>query len=102
MSPSGIDSYNWGLNVSLRNLHRTAVDSFLSAASQYPTTDDQPTITGFLSWLSLMEAHDALNAVEPTAAADALNIITVHASEGLESDAGAVRSLVVKAFTTAT
>src|SRR5699024_11424559 len=53
-----------------------------------------------LSWLSLMEAHDALNAVEPTAAADAINIMTVHASKGLEFDAVAVPSLVVKDFPT--
>ena len=100
MAETGIDSDIWGLNDSLRNLHRSAVDSFLSAASQYATTDDQPTITGFLSWLSLMEAHDALNAVEPTAAADAINIMTVHASKGLEFDAVAVPSLVVKDFPT--
>src|SRR5699024_1034444 len=49
MAETGIDSDIWGLNGSLRNLHRSAVDSFLSAASQYATTDDQPTITGFLS-----------------------------------------------------
>src|SRR5699024_358359 len=100
MAETGIDSDIWGLNDSLRNLHRSAVDSCLSAASQYATTDDQPTITGFLSWLSLMEAHDALNAVEPTAAADAINIMTVHASKGLEFDAVAVPSLVVKDFPT--
>ncbi|WP_209373642.1 ATP-dependent helicase [Brevibacterium renqingii] len=100
MSETGIDSDIWGLSGSLRNLHRSAVDSFLSAASQYSATDDRPSIAGFLSWLSLMEAHDALNTVEPTAAADAINIMTVHASKGLEFDAVAVPSLVVKDFPT--
>ncbi|GAA1503001.1 ATP-dependent helicase [Brevibacterium permense] len=100
MSETGIDSDIWGLSDSLRNLHRASVDSFLSAASQYSATDDKPSITGFLSWLSLMEAHDALSVAEPTTAADAINIMTVHASKGLEFDAVAVPSLVVKDFPT--
>ena len=100
MSETGIDSDIWGLSDSLRNLHRASVDAFLSAASQYSATDDKPSITGFLSWLSLMEAHDALSVAEPTTAADAINIMTVHASKGLEFDAVAVPSLVVKDFPT--
>ena len=100
MSETGIDSDIWGLSDSLRNLHRASVDAFLSAASQYSATDDKPSIIGFLSWLSLMEAHDALSVAEPTTAADAINIMTVHASKGLEFDAVAVPSLVVKDFPT--
>ena len=100
MSETGIDSDIWGLSDSLRNLHRASVDAFLSAASQYSATDDKPSITSFLSWLSLMEAHDALSVAEPTTAADAINIMTVHASKGLEFDAVAVPSLVVKDFPT--
>lgn len=100
MSETGIDADIWGLSDSLRNLHRASVDAFLSAASQYSATDDKPSITGFLSWLSLMEAHDALSVAEPTTAADAINIMTVHASKGLEFDAVAVPSLVVKDFPT--
>lgn len=100
MSETGIDSDIWGLSDSLRNLHRASVDAFLSAASQYSATDDKPSVTGFLSWLSLMEAHDALSVAEPTTAADAINIMTVHASKGLEFDAVAVPSLVVKDFPT--
>ncbi|WP_167195672.1 ATP-dependent helicase [Brevibacterium pigmentatum] len=100
MSETGIDSDIWGLSDSPRNLHRASVDAFLSAASQYSATDDKPSITGFLSWLSLMEAHDALSVAEPTTAADAINIMTVHASKGLEFDAVAVPSLVVKDFPT--
>ncbi|UZD63565.1 ATP-dependent helicase [Brevibacterium sp. JSBI002] len=100
MSETGIDSDIWSLSDSLRNLHRASVDAFLSAASQYSATDDKPSITGFLSWLSLMEAHDALSVAEPTTAADAINIMTVHASKGLEFDAVAVPSLVVKDFPT--
>ncbi|SDS81338.1 DNA helicase-2 / ATP-dependent DNA helicase PcrA [Brevibacterium siliguriense] len=100
MSETGIDSDIWGLSDSLRNLHRASVDAFLSSASQYSATEDKPSITGFLSWLSLMEAHDALSVAEPTTAADAINIMTVHASKGLEFDAVAVPSLVVKDFPT--
>ncbi|MGO3021859.1 MAG: ATP-dependent helicase [Brevibacterium sp.] len=100
MSETGIDSDIWGLSDSLRNLHRASVDAFLSAASQYSATDDKPSISGFLSWLSLMESHDALSVAEPTTAADAINIMTVHASKGLEFDAVAVPSLVVKDFPT--
>ncbi|WP_436326434.1 ATP-dependent helicase [Brevibacterium sp. FAM 27836] len=100
MTETGIDSDVWGLSDSLRNLHRSALDAFLSAASQYSAADDRPSIPGFLSWLSLMEAHDALSTAEPTAAAEAINIMTVHASKGLEFDAVAVPSLVVKDFPT--
>jgi DNA helicase-2/ATP-dependent DNA helicase PcrA len=100
MAETGIDSDIWGLSDSLRNLHRSAIDSFLSAASQYSATDDIPSVPGFLSWLSLMEAHDALSTAEPTTAADAINIMTVHASKGLEFDAVAVPALVVKDFPT--
>ena len=100
MTETGVDTDIWGLSDSLRNLHRTAIDSFLSAASQYSATDDQPSVTGFLEWLSLMEAKDALSSAEPNSAADAIDIMTVHASKGLEFDAVAVPSLVVKDFPT--
>ncbi|WP_166971324.1 ATP-dependent helicase [Brevibacterium atlanticum] len=100
MAETGIDSDIWGLSDSLRNLHRSAVDAFLSAASQYSAGDELPSIAGFLTWLSLMETHDALSTAEPTTAADAINIMTVHASKGLEFDAVAVPSLVVKDFPT--
>ncbi len=55
---------------------------------------------GFLQWLSLMEVKDALSAAEPTVAPGAINVMTVHASKGLEFDAVAVPSLVVKDFPT--
>lgn len=100
MTETGVDTDIWGLSDSLRNLHRTAIDSFLSAASQYSATDDQPSVTGFLEWLSLMEAKDALSSAEPNSASDAIDIMTVHASKGLEFDAVAVPSLVVKDFPT--
>lgn len=100
MTETGVDSDIWGLSDSLRNLHRSSIDSFLSAASQYSTGDDQPSVTGFLEWLSLMEAKDSLSVAEPSAAADAINIMTVHASKGLEFDAVAIPSLVVKDFPT--
>ncbi|WP_181275355.1 ATP-dependent helicase [Brevibacterium oceani] len=100
MAETGIDSDIWGLSDSLRNLHRSAVDAFLSAASQYSAADELPSITRFLSWLSLMETHDALSTAEPTTAAYAINIMTVHASKGLEFDAVAVPALVVKDFPT--
>ena len=100
MIETGVDTDIWGLSDSLRNLHRTAIDSFLSAASQYSATDDQPSVTGFLEWLSLMEAKDALSSAEPNSAAEAIDIMTVHASKGLEFDAVAVPSLVVKDFPT--
>lgn len=100
MTETGVDSDIWGLSDSLRNLHRSAIDSFLSAASQYSAADDQPSVPGFLEWLTLMEAKDALSVVEPSSASDAIDIMTVHASKGLEFDAVAVPSLVVKDFPT--
>ena len=100
MTETGVDSDIWGLSDSLRNLHRSAIDSFLSAASQYSAADDQPTVLGFLEWLTLMEAKDALSVAEPNSAAEAIDIMTVHASKGLEFDAVAVPSLVVKDFPT--
>ncbi|SDR69581.1 DNA helicase-2 / ATP-dependent DNA helicase PcrA [Brevibacterium sandarakinum] len=100
MTETGVDSDIWGLSDSLRNLHRSAIDSFLSAASQYSAADDQPSVQGFLEWLTLMEAKDALSVVEPNSASDAIDIMTVHASKGLEFDAVAVPSLVVKDFPT--
>lgn len=100
MGATGIDSDVWGLSDSLRRLHRSAIDSFLSAAGQYSTADDQPSVSGFLEWLSLMESQDALSVAEPNADANAINIMTVHASKGLEFDAVAVPALVVKDFPT--
>ncbi|GAA1872737.1 ATP-dependent DNA helicase [Brevibacterium marinum] len=100
MTETGVDTDIWALNDSLRNLHRSAIDSFLSAASQYSTGADQPSVPGFLEWLSLMEEKDALSVAEPNSAADAIDIMTVHASKGLEFDAVAVPSLVVKDFPT--
>lgn len=100
MTETGVDTDIWGLSDSLRNLHRSAIDSFLSAASQYSAADDQPSVPGFLEWLSLMEEKDALSVAEPNSAAEAIDIMTVHASKGLEFDAVAVPSLVVKDFPT--
>ncbi|WP_309131654.1 ATP-dependent DNA helicase [Brevibacterium sp.] len=100
MSETGLDSDIWGLSESLRNLHRSAIDSLLSAASTYAATDDQPSVARFLDWLSVMEAKDALSVAEPSARADATNIMTVHASKGLEFDAVAVPALVTRDFPT--
>ncbi|MCD1284615.1 UvrD-helicase domain-containing protein [Brevibacterium sp. GP-SGM9] len=100
MTETGIDSDIWGLNDALRRLHRSSIDAFLSAASQYSATVDRPSVPGFLEWLSIMEAQDALSVAEPNASEDAINIMTVHASKGLEFDAVAVPSLVVKDFPT--
>lgn len=100
MTETGVDSDIWALHDSLRNLHRSAIDSFLSAASQYSAADDQPSVPGFLEWLTLMEAKDALSVPEPNSSSEAIDIMTVHASKGLEFDAVAVPSLVVKDFPT--
>ncbi len=100
MAETGLDSDIWGLSESLRNLHRSAIDSLLSAASTYAATDDHPSVARFLDWLAVMEAKDALSVAEPSARADAVNIMTVHASKGLEFDAVAVPSLVIRDFPT--
>ncbi|MCT2184033.1 ATP-dependent helicase [Brevibacterium casei] len=97
---TGIDSDIWGLSDALRRVHRQAIDAFLSAAAQYSASVERPSVPGFLQWLSLMEVKDALSAAEPTVAPGAINVMTVHASKGLEFDAVAVPSLVVKDFPT--
>lgn len=100
LDETGIDSDIWGLSDALRRLHRQAIDGFLSAAAQYSAAVERPSVPGFLEWLSLMEAKDALSVAEPTVAPGAVNVMTVHASKGLEFDAVAVPSLVVKDFPT--
>ncbi|RBP66309.1 DNA helicase-2/ATP-dependent DNA helicase PcrA [Brevibacterium sanguinis] len=97
---TGLDSDIWALSDSLRNLHRSAIDSLLSAAGTYSAADEQPTVAGFLDWLSVMEEKDALSTAEPTPDSDVVNIMTVHASKGLEFDAVAVPSLVTRDFPT--
>lgn len=97
---TGIDSDIWGLSDALRRVHRQAIDSFLSAAAQYSASVERSSVPGFLEWLSLMEVKDALSAAEPTVAPGAINVMTVHSSKGLEFDAVAVPSLVVKDFPT--
>lgn len=96
----GFDVDIWALPDSLRNLHRSAFDSFLSAANQYGSSVDRPTLNGFLEWLSIMESKDALSVAEPNADSRAINIMTVHASKGLEFDAVAIPGLVVRDFPT--
>ncbi|MCM1012131.1 ATP-dependent DNA helicase [Brevibacterium sp. XM4083] len=100
LTETGIDSDIWALGDALRRVHRQAIDGFLSAAAQYSATAERPSVPGFLEWLSLMEVKDALSAAEPTVAPGAINVMTVHASKGLEFDAVAVPSLVVKDFPT--
>lgn len=78
---------------------RVHLDAFADVAARYATSADRPTLSGFLAWLeAAREQERGLDAGHTESDADAVQVLTVHASKGLEWDVVAVPALVEGAF----
>ena len=78
---------------------RSNLDALADAAASFSAGSQRPGLGGFLSWLDAAEVRE--RGLEPGAsdvATDAVQLLTVHASKGLEWDVVAVPGLVEKSF----
>ncbi|WP_432488846.1 ATP-dependent helicase [Kineococcus sp. SYSU DK018] len=78
---------------------RTHLDALADAAASFSASARRPGLGGFLSWLQAAEARE--RGLEPGAvdvSSDAVQLLTVHASKGLEWDVVAVPGLVEGVF----
>ncbi|WP_082659122.1 ATP-dependent helicase [Cellulomonas sp. B6] len=74
---------------------RAHLDAFADVAAEFARGADRPTLGAFLAWLEAADAREdglELPVTEPDP--DAVQVMTVHASKGLEWDAVAVAGLV--------
>ena len=78
---------------------RAALDAFRAVAGNYAATATDPTLLGFLDWLSAAETRER-GLEMPVVEIDhsAVQLITIHAAKGLEWDAVAVPGLVDGCF----
>ncbi|MFB9375542.1 ATP-dependent helicase [Kineococcus gynurae] len=80
-------------------LDRANLDALADAAAGFAASSRRPTLGGFLSWLEAAEVRE--RGLEPGAAdvsSEAVQLLTVHASKGLEWDVVAVPGLVEGTF----
>ncbi|GAB3465695.1 UvrD-helicase domain-containing protein [Kineococcus endophyticus] len=81
------------------SFERSNLDALADAAASFSAGSQRPGLGGFLSWLDAAEVRE--RGLEPGAsdvATDAVQLLTVHASKGLEWDVVAVPGLVEKSF----
>ncbi|WP_349829503.1 ATP-dependent helicase [Brevibacterium litoralis] len=81
-------------------VHRRAVDDFLSLVNAHVAAHPETDLRGFLDWLAVMEAEDALKRPEQEAPEGVVTLMTVHASKGLEFDAVALPDMTRGDFPT--
>ncbi len=70
--------------------HRRAVDSLKTMAQNYGAQHPSATAADFLAWLMVAEESEALEAAAEEADPDSVQIMTIHASKGLEFSAVAI------------
>ncbi|QQM66873.1 ATP-dependent DNA helicase [Actinomyces weissii] len=80
-------------------LGRRALDAFRATAEQFTADMEAPTLTGFLQWLDTAEEREAgFAAPEVEPEPGAVQVLTVHASKGLEWDTVCVCGLDEQVF----
>ena len=66
---------------------RVHLDAFADVAARFATSSDRPTLSGFLSWLdAAREQERGLDAGHVESDADAVQVLTVHARQGVNAD----------------
>ncbi|WP_432514368.1 ATP-dependent helicase [Kineococcus sp. SYSU DK001] len=81
------------------SFERSNLDALADAAASFSASSQRPGLGGFLSWLDAAEVRE--RGLEPGASdvsTDAVQLLTVHASKGLEWDVVAVPGLVERSF----
>lgn len=78
---------------------RRALEAFRAVAEQYSADTQDPTPASFLRWLEVAQVEEnGLDAPEPVPEPGAVQLLTMHASKGLEWDAVAVIGMSEGAF----
>jgi DNA helicase-2/ATP-dependent DNA helicase PcrA len=78
---------------------RAHLDAFIDVAASFADTGDRPTLGTFLAWLDAAEAQErGLDTGVVEQHEDAVQLLTVHGSKGLEWDVVAVTGLVEGTF----
>ncbi|YAL84039.1 ATP-dependent helicase [Dermacoccaceae bacterium W4C1] len=78
---------------------RVHLDAFADVAAQFASSADRPNLGGFLDWLDAAEREErGLDTGYLEVETDAVQVLTVHASKGLEWDVVAVPGLVEGSF----
>ncbi|KNX36534.1 ATP-dependent DNA helicase [Luteipulveratus halotolerans] len=78
---------------------RVHLDAFADVAAQFASSADRPTLGGFLAWLDAAEQEErGLDLGYLEVETDAVQVLTVHASKGLEWDVVAVPGLTEGTF----
>jgi DNA helicase-2/ATP-dependent DNA helicase PcrA len=78
---------------------RAHLDAFIDVAAAFSDGGERPTLGGFLGWLDAAEAQErGLDAGVVEQHEDAVQLLTVHGSKGLEWDVVAVAGLVEGTF----
>ncbi|WP_196716707.1 ATP-dependent DNA helicase [Actinomyces trachealis] len=80
-------------------LGRRALDAFRAIAEQFTADMEAPTLADFLAWLDTAEEHESgFSAPEVEPEPGAIQILTIHASKGLEWDTVSVCGLDEQVF----
>ena len=78
---------------------RAHLDAFADVAATFSTSADRPTLGGFLAWLDAAQKEErGLDKGYVEVSTQAVQVLTVHASKGLEWDVVAVPGLVEGSF----
>ncbi|AKU17615.1 ATP-dependent helicase [Luteipulveratus mongoliensis] len=78
---------------------RVHLDAFADVAAQFAASADRPTLGGFLAWLDAAEKEErGLDLGYLEVETDAVQVLTVHASKGLEWDVVVVPGLTEGTF----
>lgn len=77
----------------------SVLDVFADTASEYEATAERPTMEAFLQWLDAAELRErGLSAPQVDLDPDAVQVMTIHASKGLEWDAVALVDVASSRF----
>ena len=78
---------------------RAHLDAFADTAADFAASADRPTLSGFLAWLAAaVDQERGLDSPRLETSADAVQVLTAHASKGLEWDVVAIPGLVEGVF----
>ncbi|RRD50850.1 ATP-dependent helicase [Buchananella hordeovulneris] len=99
VSVLGLDTDIAARPAAARQQAERTLEAFVQVAAEHTVITPRPSLGGFLAWLDVVEVEDRGLAVEqPPVAPGVIQILTAHASKGLEWDVVVVHGLVEGRF----